>query len=123
LQKIAGYWRWVSMHIEFADGAPNVDVYGSAPEGGVVITPGGRLMAIAASSGRQPAQTDDDRVALFRSFAAYTGQARLEDDGRFVLGPVVNSCRRDQMASYRRVASELVQFCGNGMIGRERFEV
>ena len=81
---LAGYWRWVSMRIEFADGAPNVDVYGSAPEGGVVITPGGRLMAIVTSPGRQPAQTDDDRAALFRSVAAYTGQARLEDDGRFV---------------------------------------
>lgn len=82
--ELAGYWRWVSMYIEFADGAPNIDVYGSEPEGGVVITPSGRLMAIVTSAGRKAAQTDDDRLALFRSVAAYTGQARLEDDGRFV---------------------------------------
>ncbi len=81
---LAGYWRWVSMQVEFADGAPNVDIYSSSPEGGVVFTPGGRLMAIVTSPGREPAQTDDDRVKLFRSFAAYTGQARLEEDGRFV---------------------------------------
>jgi hypothetical protein len=72
------------MHIEFADGAPNVDICGNAPEGGVVVTPGGRLMAIVTSAGRQPAQTDAERVVLFRSVAAYSGQARLEDDGRFV---------------------------------------
>lgn len=81
---LAGYWRWTSMQIEFADGAPNFDVYGSAPEGGVVFTPGGRLMAIVTSSGRLPPQTDDDRVKLFRSVAAYTGQARLEEGGCFV---------------------------------------
>ena len=84
MAELAGYWRWVSMHIEFADGGPNVDVYGSDPQGGVVFTPDGRLMAIVTSSGRQPPETDDDRVKLFRSVAAYTGQARLEEDGRFV---------------------------------------
>lgn len=83
IAEIAGYWRWISMHIEFADGGPNVDVYGSAPEGRVMFTPSGRLMAIVTSSGRQPPQTDDDRVKLFRSVAAYTGQVRLEGD-RFV---------------------------------------
>ena len=82
--KIAGYWRWLSMHLEFADGAPNVDIYGGTPEGGVVFTPGGRLMAIVTSSGRLPPQTDDDRAKLFRSVAAYTGQARLQEGGRFV---------------------------------------
>ena len=81
---LAGYWRWVSMHIEFADSCPNVDVYGGTPEGGVMFTPSGRLMAIVTSSGRQPPQTDDDRVKLFRSVAAYTGKVRLEEGGRFV---------------------------------------
>lgn len=83
-KKLAGYWRWTSMHIEFADGSPNVDIYGSDPDGGVMFTPGGRIMAIIASSGRKPAETDADRAALFRSFAAYTGQFRLDEDGRFV---------------------------------------
>ena len=72
------------MHIEFADGAPNHYPYGEDLEGGVVFTPGGRLMAIATSSGRRPARTDDDRIKLFQSLLAYTGQARLEEDGRFV---------------------------------------
>ena len=81
---LAGYRRWTSMHIEFADGDPNFDIYGSAPEGGVVFTPSGRLTAIVTSSGRLPPQSDDDRVKLFRSVAAYTGQARLEEGGRFV---------------------------------------
>jgi hypothetical protein len=82
--KLVGYWRWTSAHIEFADGAPNVDIYGGAPEGGVVFTPGGRMMVIITSAGRLPAETDTDRAALFRSVAAYTGQFRLEEGGRFV---------------------------------------
>lgn len=49
-----------------------------------MFTPGGRIMAIIASKDRKPADTDADRVALFRSFVAYTGQFRLEEDGRFV---------------------------------------
>jgi hypothetical protein len=82
--ELAGYWRWTSMHIEFGDGAPNDYRSGGDLEGGVVCTPGGRLMAIATSSGRTPARTDDDRIKLFQSLLAYTGQARLEEDGRFV---------------------------------------
>ena len=72
------------MRIEFGDGAPDHHPYGEELEGGVVFTPGGRLMAIATSSGRIPARTDDDRLKLFGSLLAYTGQARLEGDGRFV---------------------------------------
>jgi hypothetical protein len=84
MAELAGYWRWISMHIEFADDTPVHHLYGKAPEGGVVFTPGGRLMAIATSSGREPAQTDGDRIKLFRSLLAYTGQVRLEEDGRFI---------------------------------------
>lgn len=81
---LAGYWRWVSMRIEFVDGGSDVDLYGSAPEGGVVFTSEGRIMALIAASGRQLAGSDADRLALFRSFAAYTGRFRLEGGNRFV---------------------------------------
>ena len=72
------------MRIEFTDGSPGIDAYGSAPEGGVIFTPYGRIMAVLAASDRQPARSDDDRLALFRSFIAYTGRFRLEDGNRFV---------------------------------------
>jgi hypothetical protein len=81
---LAGYWRWVSMRIEFTDGGPGVDLYGSSPEGGVIFTPQGRIMALIANPGRYPACSDDDRLALFRSFAAYTGRFQLEAGNRFV---------------------------------------
>lgn len=72
------------MHIEFGDGTLNHCPYGKDLKGGVVFTPGGRLMAIPTSSGRAPARTDDDRIKLFQSLLAYTGQARLDEGGRFV---------------------------------------
>lgn len=81
---LAGYWRWVSMRIEFTDGSSGIDAYGSAPEGGVIFTPQGRIMAVLTAASRQPACSDEDRLALFRSMIAYTGRFRLEDGNRFV---------------------------------------
>ena len=81
--RLAGYWRWISMRIEFADGSPGVDRYGTDPQGGVVFTEGGRIMALIAAPDRRTAESDADRAALFRSFAAYTGRFRQESETTF----------------------------------------
>jgi hypothetical protein len=48
---LAGY-AVVRHAIEFADGSPNIDLYGSTPEGDVIFLPNGRTMAMGSRMDR-----------------------------------------------------------------------
>ena len=50
---LAGAWRVVSAHVEWADTGETADTLGSNPEGWIVFTESGRMIGIITAAGRQ----------------------------------------------------------------------
>ena len=78
--KLVGSWRLVSWQYEFQDGSPTRAVFGNAPIGYVVFTPGGRMAGIIEAEGRKTPQTDAEAAAAFRTMVSYSGTYRVEGD-------------------------------------------
>src|SRR5713101_2559227 len=55
-------------------------LYGERPNGYLVFTPENRMLALVTAEHRKKPETDEDRVAAFRSMAAYSGIYRVEGD-------------------------------------------
>lgn len=49
-----GTWKLQSVQFEFADTGEAVDVYGSNPDGYLILTAEGRMVAILTSGDRRP---------------------------------------------------------------------
>ena len=79
-QKIVGVWTLQTYFAEFEDTGETKAPFGANPNGYIIFTPDGRMIALLTAEGRKVPQTDDDRVAAFRSMAAYSGIYRLEED-------------------------------------------
>ena len=75
---LIGVWQRLSIQAEFADSGEIVDVYGPRPTGFLILTDGGRMMAVVTAGDRAP--PDADRAALFENMMSYTGNYRLEGD-------------------------------------------
>ena len=85
-----GAWRLLSFQIDFADGRPPALPFGQAPQGRLVYTPSGHMMAALArpdraplgvsrleTGGRAPAAA---KAAAFESYLSYAGRWWLEGD-------------------------------------------
>ena len=77
--KLVGVWKLVSWESEFQDGSGRRPVMGKAT-GYLILTAEGRMMAVLEAEGRKPAQTDEQRAALWRTTVGYTGIYRVEGD-------------------------------------------
>lgn len=82
---LIGVWKLVSFDVEYRESGQREPFYGdSSANGYIIFTPEGRMMALIATSRREPGQTDDKQAALFRTMLALTGRYRVESD-RFVI--------------------------------------
>lgn len=81
--RLTGACRLTAAYVVIQGTSERRDLYGARPRGFAVFEPNGRLMALLMSSGRQPADSDPGRTALFQSMMAYSGKFSLDTD-RFV---------------------------------------
>jgi hypothetical protein len=78
VELLIGNWKLVSWQVVTEDGAKNI--FGPNPNGHLILTREGRMMAITTAEGRAPGETDTERAALHKSMLAYTGRYRVEGD-------------------------------------------
>ena len=79
-QQLVGVWKLQTYYAEFQDTGETKAAFGANPNGYIIFTPDGRMMALLTAEGRKAPQTDADRVQAFRSMSAYPGTYRLEED-------------------------------------------
>ena len=82
--ELVGSWRLLSHGTTYVDTNHRLEVFGSRPEGRMVLTPGGRIMFIFMKSDRQPPKSDADRAILLSEMVAYSGTIRMDGPGRFI---------------------------------------
>ena len=82
-ERILGTWKLESVYIEFQDSGERKTPFGTNPNGYIVFTPEGRMMALITPESRKAPQTDAERAEAFKSMYAYSGIYRLEGD-RFI---------------------------------------
>jgi hypothetical protein len=78
--RIVGSWRIVSYELEFQDGSEHRFPLGMHPNGYLVFSSDGRMMAYLEAAGRKAPQTDEERSAAYKTLNAYTGKYRVEGD-------------------------------------------
>ncbi len=79
-QRLLGMWKLESWYTEFKATGEKKLLYGERPNGYLVFTPENRMLALVTAEHRKKPETDEDRVAAFRSMAAYSGIYRVEGD-------------------------------------------
>ena len=72
--KLIGTWRLLAVYVVNEETGERTEPFGSKPRGSIIVTPGGRLMAMLMSSDRLPAGSQPDGATLFKSMLAYTGK-------------------------------------------------
>ena len=81
--KLHGSWRLVSFETELQDTKERSQPWGPDPKGSLVFGVDGRMMVLLTAKAREPGNTDEKLLALFRTVMAYTGRYRVEGD-RFI---------------------------------------
>ena len=82
---LAGAWRLVSAHVEWADTGETADSLGPNPDGWIVFTDSGRMIGIITAAGRKDAGAAGDFEGLFKSMVAYSGSLDIDEQaGSFV---------------------------------------
>ena len=79
-ERMLGVWKLEALEIEFQDTGERQSPFGVHPNGYIIFTAEGRMMALLTAEGRPVPHTDAERVAAFRSMYAYSGTYRLEGD-------------------------------------------
>lgn len=82
--KLIGIWKMDAIYFEFSGTHERADIYGSKPQGYLVITPEQRMMTIITSGGREPPNGETDEAAIFKNMMAYSGNFRLVGDNQFI---------------------------------------
>jgi hypothetical protein len=80
---ILGTWKLLSLDIEFQASGDRQQPYGPNPDGYLILTPEGRMMAVVAAKGRKPGLKVEEQAELLRTLLAYTGTYKLSGN-RFV---------------------------------------
>ena len=78
--KLVGIWRLVALDLEFQDTGERRPTLGKKPNGYLILTPEGRMMAYLEAENRTPPKTPEEQAAAYRTMFAYTGKYRLEGD-------------------------------------------
>ena len=79
-EQLIGVWKLQTYEIEFQDTGERKTQFGDHPNGFLIFTAEGRMMAVLTAEGRKVPQTDSDRAAALGSMFAYSGIYRLEGD-------------------------------------------
>jgi hypothetical protein len=80
---VTGTWKLISARVDFPKTGEHADLFGPDPRGFLIMSAGGRMMALLTSGDRSTAATISDPAALLQSMMAYSGRYRLEGD-RFI---------------------------------------
>lgn len=83
-QALVGTWKLLSCVLEDVATGEHEQVWGSKPNGYIVMTPEGRWIVLQTAEGRRAPQNDEDRIAAFKSLLAYSGKYRT-DGGKIVI--------------------------------------
>jgi len=75
---LAGVWSLQTFVSEDVESKERQAVFGSHPNGYLVLTPSGRLFAILTAEQRAPPLTDADRISAFGSMVAYSGKYHVD---------------------------------------------
>ena len=81
--KLHGSWRLVSFETELQNSTERTQPWGADPKGSLMFGADGRMMVLVTAKTREPGNTDEKLVALFRTVMAYTGRYRIDGD-RFI---------------------------------------
>ncbi|WP_211440813.1 lipocalin-like domain-containing protein [Collimonas humicola] len=81
--KLHGCWRLVSLDTELQESKERTQPWGADPNGYLIFGSDGRMMVLVTAQAREPGNTDEKLVALFRTVMAYTGRYRIDGD-RFI---------------------------------------
>ena len=82
-ENLVGAWKLVSITAEDVETKQRTDFWGEHPNGRLVFTAAGQMIALLTGEGRQPPRTDAERSAAFTSMVGYSGHYRVDGD-RFV---------------------------------------
>jgi hypothetical protein len=74
---LVGTWKLVSWQV-IGDNEEPEDVFGSNPNGYLILTREGRMMALTVADNRKGGMGDAERAALHKSMLAYSGKYRVE---------------------------------------------
>lgn len=81
--RLHGCWRLISFITELQGSSERTQPWGTDPNGYIIFTPDERMMVLVTARRREPGNTDEKMLALFRTVMAYTGRYRVEKD-RFI---------------------------------------
>jgi len=76
-ERVLGVWKLEAFDVEFQDTGERKPAFGANPNGYIIFTGEGRMMALLTAEGRSIPQTDAECAAAFRSMYAYAGTYRL----------------------------------------------
>jgi hypothetical protein len=80
---VLGTWKLLSLDVEFQATGEKQQPYGPNPDGYLILTPEGRMMAVVAAKGRKPGLKVEEQAELLRTLLAYTGTYTLSGN-RFI---------------------------------------
>jgi hypothetical protein len=80
---VVGTWKLLSLDVEFQASGEKQQPYGANPDGYLILTPEGRMMAVVAARGRKPGLKVEEQAELLRTLLAYTGTYTLSGN-RFI---------------------------------------
>ncbi len=75
-ERLIGNWKLVAWQVVTEGEAK--DIFGSKPNGYMILTREGRAMTVTTAEARKPGEADPERAALHKSMLAYTGKYRIE---------------------------------------------
>ena len=81
--RLQGSWHLVSFETELQDSKERTQPWGADPNGVLSFGADGRMTVLVTAKAREPGNTDEKQLALFRTLMAYTGRYRIEGD-RFI---------------------------------------
>ncbi|WP_199030815.1 lipocalin-like domain-containing protein [Ralstonia sp. ASV6] len=81
--QLHGSWQLVSFETELQDSKERTQPWGADPNGYLIFGADGRMMVLVTAGARDPGNTEEKQVALFRTVMAYTGRYRIDGD-RFI---------------------------------------
>jgi hypothetical protein len=80
---VVGTWKLLSLDVEFQASGEKQQPYGANPDGYLILTPEGRMMAVVAARGRKGGLKVEEQAELLRTLLAYTGTYTLSGN-RFI---------------------------------------
>jgi hypothetical protein len=77
---LIGTWKLTAWTVRIVGETEDKEPFGPNPTGRLVITPDGYWIVIITAANRHPANTAEEKLALFDSVLAYSGKYTIEGD-------------------------------------------